>query len=314
MNKRLVLSVFLFFVSAHSALGSVDVAINDVGLSIGNSKRFSGLRLNLQDRDVRLINGLNLTFWIPRDNSQAVYNGLSFGLVSLSGEEMNGVMLAGVGVRSESLIGMGVGLVGMSVEDRFSGIGIAGIGLGGGEFRGLFFGGIGLGAESLHGIAVGAVGVGASTFRGIGLGGIGIGADDIIGIVVGGVGVGGDRMAGIALGGVGVGGEELRGIVVGGVGVGGHDLRGLFAGLAGVAGHELHGIAAAGLLSKFEHAQGITTGAWNRASSDMIGLQIGILNTTTHLKGVQIGLLNYAANNPKGLRLLPIVNLHLSGD
>ncbi len=41
------------------------------------------------------------------------------------------------------------------------------------------------------------------------------------------------------------------------------------------------------------------------------GLQIGLFNFTRRLKGVQIGLLNYAGNNPKFLRLLPVVNVHL---
>ena len=31
----------------------------------------------------------------------------------------------------------------------------------------------------------------------------------------------------------------------------------------------------------------------------------------TPVNGVQIGLINYAANNPRGLKLLPLVNVHL---
>ncbi len=43
----------------------------------------------------------------------------------------------------------------------------------------------------------------------------------------------------------------------------------------------------------------------------MSGISIGLLNTTSQLRGVQLGLLNYAGNNPRWLRLLPLVNLHL---
>ena len=40
------------------------------------------------------------------------------------------------------------------------------------------------------------------------------------------------------------------------------------------------------------------------------GLAIGAYNTTKRLKGIQIGLYNVALNNPKGLRRLPLINMH----
>ena len=41
------------------------------------------------------------------------------------------------------------------------------------------------------------------------------------------------------------------------------------------------------------------------------GVSIGLVNYTARLKGVQLGLTNYAGNNPRWLRLLPLVNVHL---
>ena len=41
------------------------------------------------------------------------------------------------------------------------------------------------------------------------------------------------------------------------------------------------------------------------------GLSIGLVNYTARLKRVQLGLANYAGNNPRWLRLLPLVNVHL---
>ncbi|MFQ5629833.1 MAG: LA_2272 family surface repeat-containing protein [bacterium] len=38
---------------------------------------------------------------------------------------------------------------------------------------------------------------------------------------------------------------------------------------------------------------------------------MGIFNFAKKLKGFQIGFLNYAGNNPKWLRLLPLMNVHL---
>ena len=40
------------------------------------------------------------------------------------------------------------------------------------------------------------------------------------------------------------------------------------------------------------------------------GLAIGAYNKTKRLKGMQIGLYNVALNNPKGLRRLPLINMH----
>lgn len=44
------------------------------------------------------------------------------------------------------------------------------------------------------------------------------------------------------------------------------------------------------------------------------GLTIALLNNTRSLHGVQLGLINYAANNPKWLRLLPVINMHFRKD
>jgi hypothetical protein len=41
------------------------------------------------------------------------------------------------------------------------------------------------------------------------------------------------------------------------------------------------------------------------------GIAIGIVNQVNELHGLQIGMINYAANNPAGLRYLPLLNFHL---
>jgi len=55
---------------------------------------------------------------------------------------------------------------------------------------------------------------------------------------------------------------------------------------------------------------GFGAAAYSRVNGRMQGLVIGIFNYATELHGVQIGLLNYAKNNPRGLKLLPILNAH----
>jgi hypothetical protein len=49
----------------------------------------------------------------------------------------------------------------------------------------------------------------------------------------------------------------------------------------------------------------------NHIKGEQRGLTIGIVNTAEILNGVQIGLINRAANNPPGLRYLPIVNVNV---
>ena len=75
---------------------------------------------------------------------------------------------------------------------------------------------------------------------------------------------------------------------------------------SGVNARDVHGLALGivnGVDVKSLH------GVW--VNRDTQGLSIGLLNVARHLNGIQIGLLNYAGNNPKFLRLLPLVNAHL---
>jgi len=56
---------------------------------------------------------------------------------------------------------------------------------------------------------------------------------------------------------------------------------------------------------------GISISAFNHIRGDQIGVTIGIYNYARNLRGIQLGILNYAANNPRGLRLLPLANANL---
>jgi hypothetical protein len=110
------------------------------------------------------------------------------------------------------------------------------------------------------------------------------------------------------VGGLGAGaGEELRGIGVGGLGV--------------RAGRRLKGVALSLVSTGAPEQTGLMLGALNgigtdrhrvvRVSDRMTGVSVGLVNATARLRGLQLGLLNYAADNPPGLRLLPLANLHL---
>ena len=65
-------SVFILAAIPLAAQGSrsVDLTINNVGISIGDSRRVTGLRLNYRDREMREVHGINATIWMPYRDSR----------------------------------------------------------------------------------------------------------------------------------------------------------------------------------------------------------------------------------------------------
>jgi len=55
---------------------------------------------------------------------------------------------------------------------------------------------------------------------------------------------------------------------------------------------------------------GFRAGALNQIEGKQTGLSVGIFNYAWKLNGIQIGLINYVRDNPKYLKVLPIVNAH----
>jgi hypothetical protein len=58
--------------------------------------------------------------------------------------------------------------------------------------------------------------------------------------------------------------------------------------------------------------RGVALAGFNYVKGAQRGLTIGVVNYTRRLHGVQVGIINYAANNPPGLRVLPLINVNLS--
>ena len=174
---------------------SLDFPSKDWGISLGNSKTFTGLRFNFRDNHVRRVTGVNVTLWTPRkDNKDAVITGLSLGIIP-GGGRLRGVHLGILGAGADkSMIGLNIGGVGVGAGEDVTGISIGGLGAGAGN--------------NLSGIAVGGLGVGAGeNAKGILIGGLGAGAgEDLTGVLIGGLGAGA--------------GEDLKGIVIGGLGAG----------------------------------------------------------------------------------------------
>ena len=74
--------------------------------------------------------------------------------------------------------------------------------------------------------------------------------------------------------------------------------------------NRVNGVTLAIVATKADVINGVAISAQN-TSNEHKGLAVGVFNSTKRLKGIQIGLYNIALNNPKGLRRLPLINVHL---
>lgn len=329
---------------------SLDIPVKGYGISFGNSKDFTGLRINFRDQLVKEINGVNITLWRAKNNEEASVSGISVGLIPEAGR-MQGIQLGAVGVAGEDVSGISIGVVGVGSSMDLNGINIGGIGVGadeqlngisaallgvgsGNEVNGLAVGGLGAGAgNSCTGIIIGGLGAGAGNYmsgitigglgagagnilKGIAIGGLGAGAgDNAQGIVIGGLGAGaGNNFSGIAIGGLGAGsGNAFSGIAIGGIGAGAPNLKGLAIGGAVSGGYNVTGVTLAlGWINITDHGSltGFSASAFNQVKGRQSGVSVGILNYAWTLNGIQFGLINFVRDNPKYLKILPVLNVH----
>lgn len=313
---------------------SLDLTIGGYGVSIGDSRRVNGIRINFRDRALEEVNGANITLWTPHEPARGVVRGAAIGLPVTGARQIDGLILA---------------LLGAGASERMSGVGIAPLGLGaGGDVSGIMIGGLGIGAGGrLSGVQIGGLGVGSGgDVRGVTIGGIGAGGGgSLAGVNIGGLAIGsGGRVSGLNLAGLGVGagggltgvsvallgvgsGGDISGITVAGIGAGsGGTIRWLTIAGAGAGAPRIEGVAIAGLGVGGADVQALVLtpgllrideqGSFTGASVNGVswidgahrGLTIGLLNYARELRGVQIGLLNYAASNRRWLRLLPLFN------
>lgn len=320
IGSRFVLTAILsmFFASSTLFSQSFDFPSKKWGISFGNSKEFTGLRFNFRDSRVKRITGINVTLWMPKkDNEEARVNGLSLGLAA-GGGYMHGIQLGVLGVGAKkNLAGLSIGLIGVGSGENVAGINIGGLGAGAGEnMTGLNIGGLGVGAgENLIGINIGGLGVGSGgDMKGLNLGILGAGAgENMAGLNIGGLGVGaGENLIGINVGVLGVGaGEKVKGLSIGGLGVGSEEVQGIAIGGLGVGGEVLKGIQLAlgtVIVPRGGRMIGFSASAFNYIRGTQTGVTIGIVNYCWRLKGVQIGLVNIVRDNPKYLKILPLIN------
>lgn len=303
-------------------------------LSIGNHPRVDGIRLNFRDAELDLVRGANITVWTPYEGDwQGTVKGLAIGLPSTgaarisgigvglvgiaAGEDLTGIALGGIGVGTGGrLRGIAIGGIGVGAGDEVTGVALGAIGVGGGgDVNGFAFGGVGVGTGgNANGILIGGLGAGVAgdlQWAAAGLLGVGAGGNGR-GLMVGGLGVGvGGDLTGIGLGGIGVGaGGTLHGLFFGGVGVGAPRIVGMAIGSM-VGGEELHGFMLAPLHLRITPGGRLTGGslsAFNRVEGDVSGFTVGLINYAWQVNGFQLGVINVIRDNPRGRRVLPLLN------
>ncbi|HMJ70978.1 MAG TPA: hypothetical protein VK508_18885 [Cyclobacteriaceae bacterium] len=290
------------------------------GIGFGNLPTFTGVRFNFKDRDVEKINGLNVTIWQTKNDSDqtGTVNGISFGLpMAMGHENQNGISVGVFGVAAtKNLSGINIGVLGAGAGHNMTGLNVGGLGIGtgqdlrginigglgagaGGDVVGVNLGGLGIGAGgSLSGFSFGGLGVGSGgNVNGIALAGVGIGAgEDLTGFSFALVGIGaGQRIRGINIAGVGIGaGEEMVGINVAGVGVGSPKVKGLAIALA-VGGVEVTGIMIAPAFFRVGGGENRDEdGVVSSEDGVMKGLSISAYNRIKgEQRGVALGVVNY---------------------
>lgn len=310
---------------------AVNATIGSVGLSIGDSRRVTGIRLNYRDRRLRWAHGLNVTVWYPYEEASATINGIALGVPLTGATRLRGLGVGAGLVFKSDVHGIAIAPVGVGSGEGGSGILIGGLGAGtGGPFTGLLIGGLGAGAgERTTGILIGGLGAGTGgTSTGIVVGGLGAGVgdtgngilisvggagtgDDASGALVGGLAAGaGDRASGLLAGGLGAGaGDDANGILVGGLGVGaGDQLNGIGVSLGAVgAGDRLTGLGVGGLaVGAGQGLRGVALSGLALGSSNITGLSITGGYTRVEdgrLKGVSIGGVNDVRGAQHGLTI-----------
>ena len=93
---RSTLAVFLILSLARSAGAqdpqrSLDLTIGGTGISIGDSRRARGLRLNYRDGRLEQASGINATIWVPFRNGHGNIAGLSLGIPATGGRNITGL-------------------------------------------------------------------------------------------------------------------------------------------------------------------------------------------------------------------------------
>lgn len=284
---------------------ALGIGLGHTGVSLGNSRRWNGIRVNFRDAGVDRVNGVLLTLWKARQggNRDARYTGLSLGLVGPEGGRLRGINLGVIGVLAyRDMTGLNIGGGGLVSEGAVRGLSVGGLGI---------YARTGIQGATAAPLAV----VSRGNIAGVTVGGLGIvSGGDLKGLNIGGLGIyARGKVAGVSVAPLGiVGRDQILGLNLSAIAVSGRGRVGglSVAGLVVSSAASVEGIAMAGYRVETPTLRGLSIAPYNRIRGDQHGITIGILNHARELHGLQLGLINHAGNNPGPLRWLPLLNFH----
>jgi len=300
MGRAAIAALILALSTGRQTGASIDLAIADCGVSLGNSPRLTGLRLNAVDEDVIAVNGINLTLWNPGANREAAHRGLSLGLI---------------GPKATTIDGLALGGLGTVVHDRLLGVGAAGFGLGASRLWGAGAAPFLLEAhESLIGVGLAGYrlqaprrvwGIAASTWR--------TRAGNATGAIFGAGMATAHRMRGIQMGAI-THARSLNGLAIGGAFAGTWDdstdaqgntrlpvdarSRGIVAAAGGAVADTLTGAIVGGLFGFARDLTGVVASPLAAAAGNVRGLVFGLVGAgADSVRGIAAGGLLAAAED-----------------
>lgn len=269
------------------------------------------------DNDSCTTNGINFYWFSGISTSPApspyVTNGVDIALVAIE-HKVNGVMVGLFGTNTDSMNGIcfspmfasasylnGIKIAGLGgvTGNSMNGINISGLAQVNNRGNGLSLSGLTCVYDSSYnGIVLsGIYHRNHSVFRGIGISTVQL-FQDANGLAVSGVQTVTDG--------------NFNGISVAGIGnVTAQNAKGLFfSGIYNWNGEDFSGVEISAITNRVrENGKGAQVSLINSCPV-MQGTQVGLINWSRRMQGVQVGLLNYNGTNPKGLRLLPLMNFN----
>lgn len=120
-----------------------------------------------------------------------------------------------------------------------------------------------------------------------------------------------DNLNGISMCGLLTYASKINGINISGLAtIADKNINGIAFGGLGIGTTKLSGLAVTPIYMESVIYNGVAIAGYAK-TTEMHGLSFAIINKSTELHGIQFGLWNVAENNPKGLRKLPLMNMHL---
>jgi len=349
MNRKQLLltaqvSILIFFgivTSSYSQdttaiYSSLDIPVKGYGISLGNSRTFTGLRINFYDYRVQRVTGINITLWAPaEEKSDAIIKGAAIGVFWPQAKQISGLSAGSIAVAANDLRGIsislgvigkgnctgiqtaGTGVTGIKLRgitatsffilsrEKLWGIQTAGLGMiVGNEISGFQMAPVGIRGVSLSGISITGILLSSSkTMRGIQSSFFLLESKRISGISIGGLMIGNgairtNLIQGIQTAGFSILGDSIRGFSAAGFTVGGTKLiQGIQTAGFSIVGNSIRGFSAAGFT---------VGGTKNRNRRLIKGLQIAgfSVGSEGNVEGISIaGFSVFGAQKLKGFTL-----------